>query len=97
MKETDKGILIEVDVSPNAKRTAITGYDPWRKALKVSVKSPPRGGKANRELTDFLGGIFNCKVEIVKGEKSTKKTVLLKGLSLEKALSILKELGVEVS
>ncbi|WP_456328206.1 DUF167 domain-containing protein [Archaeoglobus sp.] len=97
MKETDKGLIIEIDVSPNAKRTAVTGYDSWRNALKVSVKSPPKGGKANRELVEFLGEVFGCDVEIVKGEKSTKKVVLLKGLSLERALEVLKKHGISLS
>ncbi|WP_457548824.1 DUF167 family protein [Archaeoglobus sp.] len=94
MKETDKGLIIEIDVSPNAKRTALIGYDNWRNALKVSVKSPPKGGKANRELVEFLSEIFGCDVGILKGEKSTKKVVLLKGLSLEMALDVLKRCGI---
>ena len=96
MRETDKGLIIEIDVSPNAKRTAVVGYDVWRKALKVSVKSPPKGGKANRELVEFLGDVFGCDVEIVKGEKSTKKTILLKGLKLEKALEVLRMYGINL-
>ncbi len=89
MKEVKDGVILDLEVSPNAKRTAILGYDEWRKALKVSVRCPPKGGKANRELIEFLESTFGCEVEILKGERSTKKTVLLKGIDVERVLEVM--------
>jgi hypothetical protein len=46
--------------------------------FKVYVKSPPIGGKANKELIEVLAEYFKIKkreVRIIKGEKSKEKIV----------------------
>jgi len=95
IKKVKDGVLIDVEVSPNASKTAILGYDRWRDAIKVSVKSPPKGGKANRELLEFLSDLFDCRVEILKGERSTRKVVILKGVDYEKVLNVLSTKSVK--
>jgi len=90
LKESKDGVLIDVTVSPNAKRTEVVGYNQWRKAIEVRVKSPPKGGKANTELIEFFRQIFRCDVVIVKGQTSTQKTLLIKDLSKDEVLEILR-------
>jgi len=63
--------------------------------IKVSVKSPPKGGKANRELLEFLSDLFDCRVEILKGERSTRKVVILKGVDYERVLNVLSTKSVK--
>jgi uncharacterized protein (TIGR00251 family) len=49
---TKDGILLNLRVSPGAKRTSIEG--PYGAALKLKVAAPPVGGKANAEVERFL-------------------------------------------
>ncbi len=76
VKEARNGTVIAVEVSPQSKKIEF-GYDKWRKAIIVKVKSPAKEGKANRELLKIFSEIFGF-AEIVKGEKSRSKIVLVK-------------------
>jgi len=86
IKESEDGVLINVSVSPNSNRTGISGFNVWRNAITVTVKSPPKGGKANKELIKLFKDIFKRDVEIVKGEKSTQKILLIKGISKQEVM-----------
>jgi uncharacterized protein (TIGR00251 family) len=91
IKETENGVLINLDVSPNAKKTEIAGYNEWRKAIAVRVGSPPKGGKANAELIKYFEKVFGKDVKIVKGQTSTQKTILVEGITKDEAIKILKQ------
>lgn len=74
----DFGFLSEYDrinviVKANAKKTQITDYSEG--VLKVDIKAVPENGKANQELVKFLQKEFKQKFKIVKGFKSSRKTV----------------------
>jgi uncharacterized protein (TIGR00251 family) len=48
--------------------------------IKVSIKSKPEFGKANRELLKLLSNYFQVsadKIKIIQGEKSRKKVVYI--------------------
>jgi hypothetical protein len=77
LKETTKGTVLEAEIQPNAERFEIGTYDPWTKRLKIRVTETPVKGKANRELVDELSKLLGASVVLVKGEKSTKKTLLI--------------------
>ena len=81
LKETKEGTLLFVYVQPKAKKNEIEGIDEWRGRLKVKVKAPPVGGKANKELLRFFSKLFDTEVEIVRGETSREKDLLIKGLN----------------
>ncbi len=78
LKETEEGVVISFDVSPNAKRTEFIGYNQWRKSSGIGVKAPPKGGKANKELTKFLEETFKAEAVIISGSTATRKGVLIK-------------------
>ncbi len=59
--------------------------------LKVKIHSTPQKGKANKELLEFLSEIFNVpksNIKIIKGEKSNRKEIEVKGIykSLEEVI-----------
>ena len=81
IEETEKGVILTVYVTPNAKKSEIAGFDSWRKALSVKVSAPARGGKANSELIELLREKFGKEVVVVSGEKSRLKKVLIVGCS----------------
>ena len=89
MKETDEGVILNLEVNPSSKRRKIE-YDKWRDVIRINVKSPPKKGQANKELLKFLKELFKRDVEIIKGEKSTKKVILIRDSKLNDILDILK-------
>ncbi len=93
VKESENGVLIDLTVSPNAKKTEIVGYNEWRKSIEVKVSSPPKGGKANAELIRFLKDVFGRDVKIVKGQTSTQKTILVEGIGKDEAIKILRNIS----
>jgi hypothetical protein len=59
----------------------------WRgDHLKVNLLAPPEDGKANEQLISFIAdtfGLSESDLEIVKGETSQHKTIILKNLDRE--------------
>ncbi len=83
LKETKEGTLLLIHVQPKAKKNSIEGIDEWRGRLKVKIKTPPVDGKANKEVVKFFSKLLGAEVEIVKGETSREKDLLVRGLGAE--------------
>ena len=67
--------VIKVRVIPNAKKNDVSEEVGQ---LKVHVKAPAFGGKANKALIGVLAEFFNVKkndVKIIRGEKSREKVI----------------------
>lgn len=67
-------------VQPGASRSEVAGLH--GKELKVRVKAPPVEGKANEALLEFLAETLRVKrsqCELVRGNKSRSKVVLVRG------------------
>ena len=72
-------MLVNVRVTPNAKKTEITKEG---EALKVRLAAPAADGKANSELLGVLAAHFGVRkpsVIIVKGRKSRNKVIDVTG------------------
>ena len=94
LRATVEGVTLAVRAQPGAKKTAITGvYGEGAAAqLKIAVHAPPLEGRANQALIAFLAetlGVTKNAVELKTGELSRSKVFLLRGVSLEKAESVL--------
>jgi uncharacterized protein len=94
LREHASGVTLAVRAQPGAKKTAITGvYGEGAAAqLKVAVHAPPLEGRANQALIAFLAESFDLPknaVELVSGELSRSKVLLLRGVTLEKAKDVL--------
>jgi uncharacterized protein len=89
--ESADGVRLSVRVVPRSSKTRIDGV--FTGALRVRVNAPPVDGAANKALCGFLAKAFVLRkrdVEIVQGERSREKTVLLRGISrsdIEQALA----------
>ena len=94
VKTTKDGTLIDLEVTPGAKGTAVpSGYNPWRKRIEAKLCAPPEKGRANEELIAALAGLFgvaSSDVEIVAGATSSRKTVLVRGIGREQAIAALR-------
>jgi len=77
LSESKDGVILRIEVTPNSKRVSF-GYNKWRKAVEIKLRSPAKAGKANRELIGILSNLFG-EAEILSGEKSRLKTVIVKG------------------
>lgn len=81
VKETEKGLVIQVRVLPRSSRCEVAGIQDG--ALKIKLTSPPLEGKANDECIRFLADQLNIRksqIEIIAGHKARKKTVALTGI-----------------
>lgn len=81
-KPTSSGILLFIHLQPRSSRNELAGIHGDR--LKVRLTAPPVDSKANEALCEFLAeklGVPKSSVQLVRGEKSRKKDVLVSGLS----------------
>lgn len=81
-------------VQPGASRSELTGTFGEPQRLKLKIKAPPRDGEANAEVLVFVSqllGISKSRVEILRGESSRQKDLLI-DLPYEKAIILLREL-----
>ena len=90
VRATVGGITLAVRAQPGAKKTAITGvYGEGQAAqLKIAVHAPPLEGRANQALIAFLAETFAVPknaVELVSGELSRSKVIMLRGVTLAQA------------
>ena len=66
-------MIVEVSVVPKAGRFRIEKNS----RIKVYLKSPPEGNRANLELVNEFGKLFGNPVKILSGAKSKKKKIQL--------------------
>jgi len=90
------GVILSLELSPGSRKARFfSGYDPWRRALRCAVTSPPHGGRANRELIESLAeslGVPAASVRIISGAAERRKQVEVRGISREAVLDRLGEL-----
>lgn len=87
IRETPEGVTLAIHAQPGAKKTAVTGvYGEGPGAqLKIAVHAPPLEGRANQALIAFLAESFSvprAKIDLISGELSRSKVLLLKGAKL---------------
>ncbi len=84
------GVLIRLYVQPRSSRNQIVGLH--GDSLKVKITAPPVEGSANSCCCDFLARLFGLpkgRVELVSGERSRLKRVLLRDVELDSAAAVL--------
>ena len=95
IKELENALLINIRISPNAsKNEFIRNGD----EIKVKITAPPVDGKANKALVEFLSKSFKVPktyIEIVKGETSKDKSILIKNVDQEKKEIIIDILNIK--
>ncbi len=93
IKETKDGIILEVLVAPRAKRTAFVGFHGG--VPKVSLAAPPIEGRANDELVLLMKDLFflpRRDIELIRGDTSRCKLVLLRGMAAQKVVQVLESI-----
>lgn len=93
IKEIEDGILVDIEVSPNASKFEISGYNIWRERIEIRVKSIPQKGKANKEIIKEFSKLTKKDVEIISGLKSHHKTLKISKISFDDFLVLLDNLN----
>ena len=83
VRQVDGGCELDVLVSPRSNRSGPEGVDEWRKMLILRVRAPPLDGRANKEVESTLSEITGYKCQVIRGQTSRQKTVLIGGPSEE--------------
>ena len=76
---TEKGVLLRVFVQPRASRNQLVGL--LDDELKVRLTSPPVDGAANALCVKYFAkllGVARSDIELVAGEKSRHKRLLIR-------------------
>ena len=84
LSEHKKGTLLNVNVKPNAKETAIVSLDD--NVLNIRIAALPSNGAANKELCTFIAKIVQCKksdVVIQRGHSAKNKLVMIQNNNIK--------------
>ena len=90
LADTPAGAVLNLRIIPRAHKNAIQGEQ--GDALKIRLCAPPVDGAANAALLDFLAETFSlprARVQLLSGQTSRSKRVLLSGCSSAAVCSIL--------
>lgn len=93
IKITDKGIMVWLKISPNASKNEIIKN---QSELKIKITAQPIENKANKALVEFLSKqlkVPKTSIEILKGETSKEKTLLIKVFDSDKISDVAKVLS----
>lgn len=88
LKETKEGLVLTVKVVANASNNKIEEAPEY---IKLRITAPAVDNKANNEIIKFLSKKFKLSkndVQILRGDKSSHKLILLKNITLNEFLLI---------
>ncbi len=92
IKDIGSGIIVDIEVTPGSRSISVpSGYNEWRKRIEVKLTKNAEKGKANEQLIECLAallGISSSNILISSGATSSKKSLLIKGISYGQAVSI---------
>jgi uncharacterized protein len=93
LKDLGCGIILDLEVTPGSRSISVpSGYNKWRKRIEVKLSKNAQKGKANDQLIECLAALFGISssdILISSGATSSKKSVMVKGISYSQAVSVL--------
>lgn len=91
IKVLDSGVIIDIEVTPGSRSLSVpSGYNEWRRRIEVKLTKNAQKGKANEQLIESLAklfGINSSDILIHSGATSSKKSLLIKGISYQQVVS----------
>ncbi len=91
IRETPKGVIFKAAIQPGGSRNEIVGLK--GDALKIRITAPPVEGAANKMCVEFLAKTLKVRksdVEIIRGQASRSKKLLVRSATREMIESLLK-------
>ena len=92
IKDVENGLIIKIKIVPNSSKNDIILEEGF---IKVKITAQPIENKANKALIEYLSKQFKIpktNIEIIKGETSKEKTLLLKTQDENKKVEIITKL-----
>lgn len=92
IREVAEGLIVKVRIVPNSSKNDIILEDEF---IKVKVTAQPIENKANKALVEYLSKTFKIpktNIEILKGDTSKEKTILLGTKDTNKRVEIISRL-----
>jgi len=92
IREASGGVVVSLLIQPRASKNQVSGLQGDR--LKLRLTAPPVEGAANKMCTTFLAkclGVAKSNLEIVSGQSSRQKQILIHGGSLEEIKGLLEK------
>jgi uncharacterized protein len=92
LQQTSDGVIVRVYVQPKARREQLIGMHADR--LKLAVTEPPDKGKATAAVLRLLASVVKIapsSAELLRGDISRHKDVLLRGLASADVARIIRE------
>lgn len=93
--EHPEGCVLDLKAQPGARKTEFRGIQSG--AVKVCVTEVAEKGKANKAIVSFLRkawGLKGSQLEIISGQTASQKRLLIRDLSPQELLQILKDCGL---
>jgi uncharacterized protein (TIGR00251 family) len=94
IQSADRGTVLAIEVTPGSRANLFpAGFNPWRDAVGCQVTSPPVEGKANKAVLSLIAdslGIPRTRVSLLSGSGSSRKKILLEGVSAADLAAFLK-------
>jgi len=90
LRDNSGGTLLSVKLQPRASKNEIG--EPLGDELKIKVTAPPVDAAANQALIELLADKLGCsrgRVELIRGQTSRHKTILLHGFKSEQVVQLL--------
>jgi uncharacterized protein len=90
VRDHEQGASVALRVVPRAPRTGLAGR--YGRALKLKVHAPPVEGAANEAVRRFVAdrvGARLADVELLQGERSRDKVVLVHGVGIDSLIAAL--------
>jgi uncharacterized protein (TIGR00251 family) len=84
------GVVLSLHCQPGAKASRVVGLHDER--LKIQLQAPPLENRANEALVAWLAdqlGVPRKQIEILTGQTSRQKRVLVQGVTLEQVERLL--------
>jgi uncharacterized protein (TIGR00251 family) len=95
VKKYQDGAVLNLFVTAGSRKVIFpVGINNWRKCIEISVSAPAKNNKANKEVIKTVADFFEKSVHdvfVLTGAKNPKKTVFVKGVSVDFVSDRLKE------
>lgn len=87
IKKHQDGATLNIFVIPESRSIVFpAGINEWRKCIELKVKSPAVDNRANKDVIKTVANFFEKSVQdvfILTGAKNPKKTVYIKGITVD--------------
>ena len=95
VKKYQDGAVLNLFVTAGSRKVVFpVGINNWRKCIEISVSAPAKNNKANKEVIKTVADFFEKSVHdvfVLTGAKNPKKTVFVKGVTVDFVSDRLKE------